>query len=457
MKYKPLAFFLITLLFTWILPKAEAQIMGNDDPIVLDRVLAVVGGHPIYQSDVESQYISARAMGYNAQGDMKCSIFESMLVGKLLLDQAEIDSILVEDNEVEDQVERKIQGILAEAGGNEELIVQYFNKSLMEIQKDMFKPIKEQMLTQRMREKITAETKVTPSEVQKFYRDIPKDEMPLIPETIELKQIVIKPAIPDEEVQRVIGRLNEFRDQIQQGKSMATLAVLYSEDPGSSSKGGEYGLSPRGTFVPEFSKVAYNLKKGDVSRVVKTEFGYHIIELVDRKGDLINVRHILMKPKVPIEAKIKAKQELDSIANKIRLGELSFEDAARMYSMDENSRASGGIMVNPMTASTKFEPKDLDPKIIGALKSLKLGEVSEPFEANDETGNAVEKIIQLKTKIPAHRADINLDYQFLQNMALEKKQQDIIDKWIKDKKDGIFVRIHKDFKNCDFQYEGWVN
>jgi len=458
MKRNQLVLVFITLLFSSLAQYSNAQLVGKgDDPIVLDRVLAVVGGHPIFQSDVESQYIQARAMGYSPQGDKKCSIFESLLVGKLLLDQSEIDSIEVDDSEVESNVERRIQGILAEAGGSEEMIVEFFHKSMLEIEKDMFKPIKEQMLTQRMREQITSDARVTPSEVQKFYREMSKEDTPLIPETIEIKQIVLKPKIPQEETQRVMNRLREFREQIKNGQKMSTLAVLYSEDPGSQNRGGELGFMPRGALVPEFSAVAYNLKKGDVSRVVKSDFGYHIIELIDRKGDMINARHILMKPKIPTKSKIKTRQELDSIANQIRNEKISFDDAAKMFSSDEKTRANGGILVNPNTASTKFEPKDMDPSIMVAMKLLKIGEVSSPFEAMDETGNTVMKIISIKSKVPAHRANINQDYQFLQDMALQSKQQKIIDKWIKDKQENIYVRIHKDFKNCNFQYEGWVN
>jgi len=458
MKRNHLVLIFITLLFLVFSQFSKAQVVGQkDDPIVLDRVLAIVGGHPIYQSDVESHYIQARAMGYTPQADMKCSIFETLLVGKLLLDQSEIDSIVVDDSEVESNVERRIQGILAEAGGSEEMIVEFFHKSMLEIEKDMFKPIKEQMLTQRMKEQITSDARVTPSEVQKFYREMSKDDTPLIPETIEIKHIVLEPQIPQEEIQRVMNRLREFREQIQNGQSMSTLAVLYSEDPGSQNKGGELGLMPRGSLVPEFSAVAYNLKKGDVSRVVKSDFGYHIIELIDRKGDMINARHILMKPKIPAKSKLKSKQELDSIANQIRNGKLSFDDAARMYSKDEKTRANGGILVNPMTASTKFEPKDMDPSIMVAMKSLKVGEVSDPFEAADETGNTVIKIISIKSKVAAHRANINIDYQFLQDMALQSRQQKIIDKWVKEKQESIYIRVHKDFSNCDFQYKGWVN
>ncbi|MCD6346155.1 MAG: peptidylprolyl isomerase [Bacteroidales bacterium] len=450
--------YLLILPFILVLSQIQvsAQVVGqNDEPVILDRVLAIVGGHPVFQSDVESQYLTARAMGYATQAN-KCSIFEKLMVSKLLLNQSEIDSIEVDDGEVESEVKNRLQGMLQDAGGSEEMIVEYFKKSMLEIEKDMFKPIKEQMLTQRMQNTITADARITPSEVQKFYRSIPKDEIPLIPETLEIEQIVLKPRISQEEISRVKNKLRDFREQILNGKSMSTLAVLYSQDPGSHSQGGELGFLPRGVLVPEFAKVAYNLKKGDVSRVVKTEFGYHIMQLIARKGDMINVRHILLRPEVSIEAKLKTRSQLDSIANGIRQSDLSFGDAALLYSVDEKSRANGGLMVNEKTASSKFEPKDLEPAIMTTIKKLKTGEISNPFETKDQTDNTVYKIIRIKSKVPAHRADIDQDYQFIQEIALKKKQQDIIDEWIADKQKSMYLRIHDDYKNCKFQYKGWL-
>lgn len=448
---------IIPILLLFCQASGLAQVVGqNDEPVILDRVLAVVGGHPIFQSDVESQYLQARAMGYTAQGDIKCSIFEKLLVSKLLLNQSEIDSVEVTENEVESEVKNRIQGLLAEAGGSEEMIVDYFKKSMLEIEKDMYKPIREQMLTARMEQTITADARITPSEVQKFFQGLSKEDIPLIPEMLEIKQIVIEPQISEDENQNVQKRLREFRQQILDGQSMATLAVLYSEDPGSSNNSGELGLLPRGVLVPEFAAVAYNLKQGDLSRVVKTDFGYHIMQLIERKGDMINVRHILLRPKVSQESKIATQQDLDSIATRIRANDISFDIAAQQYSADEDSRANGGLMVNEKTASSKFEPKDLEPEIMVAIKSLKVGEISEPFVAKDRTDNLVYKIISIKSKIPAHRADIDKDYQFIQEMALRQKQQEIIDEWVYDKQKTMYLKIHNDFKNCAFEYSGWI-
>lgn len=455
---KSLIHLLILTLIAFLFPNlSQGQIVSQqEDTIVLDRVLAVVGGHPIFQSDVESQYTQMRAMGYAMQGDMKCQLLEGFLVGKLLLDQAEIDSIEIDDSEVEANVKRRVQGILQEAQGNEDLVVRLFNKSMLEIEKDLYKPIREQMLTERMKGEIANNIRITPSEVQKFYKGLDKDEVPLLPESLELQQIVLKPEIPQSEIDRVKDRLNEFREQIKQGQKMSTLAVLYSEDPGSQPRGGELGLLPRGALVPEFTAVAYNLKKGDVSRIVETDFGYHIIELIERKGDMVNTRHILLKPKVPVESKVKAKQQLDSIAGRIRAGEFTFDDAAKLFSEDEQSRTNGGVMVNPNNASTRFEPKELNPSTLNAIKSLKVGEISDPFESEDDMGNLTYKIVMMKSRTPAHRADINKDYQYLYNLALENKRQEVIDEWIEEKMKNIYIRIHKDYKNCNFNYPNWV-
>jgi len=448
---------LFSLLVSLGVNQLSAQVVSStDEPIVLDRILAVVGGHPVFQSDVEAQYLQAKAMGYSTQGDMKCSIFEQLLQTKLLLNQSEIDSIEVTNSEVESEVKRRIQGLLQEANGSEQMITDYFKKSMLEIEKDMFKPVREQILTQRMQADIVTDARITPSEVQKFFKTIPKNQIPLIPETLEIRQIVMKPTVPESAKEAVKAKLNEYREQIINGRSMATLAILYSEDPGSSSKGGELGLLPRNVLDPEFVRVAYNLKKGDVSRVVKSAFGYHIMELIERQGDLINVRHILLRAEVPIESKIQVKQDLDSIANAIRSGTITFEKAAQTFSADEKSRVNGGLMVNEYSASAKFEPKDLTPAMLVAIKDLNIGEISKPFETVDESQNTAYKIISLKEKTAAHRADIDMDYQYIQQMALNSKQQEIVDEWIEDKQRNMYIRIHDDFKNCEFNYKGWI-
>lgn len=434
---------------------SKAQLIGQNDTIILDRILAVVGGHPILQSDVESTYIQNQAVGVRLEGDEKCSILEDMMISKLLLDQAELDSIEKTDREVEAALQARLDYFINQAG-SVEAIEEYFKKSMPEIKKDFFEDVKEQLLTEEMKKNLTADVKVTPSDVQKFYRKIPKEEMPLIPEQLEIRQIVVKPKISEEDRKIVIDRLNDFREQILGGRSMATLAAAYSEDPGSQPRGGELGFIRRADLVPEFTAVAFNLKPGEVSRVVKTDFGYHLIQLIDRQGESINARHILLKPKISAEAKIAARSRLDSIADIIRTGKAEFGEMALRYSVDEKSFANGGLMVNEYKGNTKFEPQELPAEMLAQVNRLKAGEISEPFESQDESTNPVMKIITVKSRVSAHQADIKTDYQYIQQLALREKQNEAINEWIEDKQKATFIRINHDYQGCEFQIPGWV-
>ena len=358
----------------------------------------------------------------------------------------------------------KLEQFIYEAGSQENL-ENYFKKTLLEIKKDLLKPQKEQMIAQRMQEEITKGLEVTPSEVQKFYKKIPENQIPLRPETMEIREIVMRPVVSEAEITRVTDRLKEFRERIVKGESFTTLAVLYSEDKVSAERGGELGLTPRSALAPEFAAVAFNLKPGDVSRVVKTDFGYHIIQLMDRRGDYINCRHILLTPKPSIEEKAAMRARLDSIAGVIREGKISFEEAALKYSDETDTRSSGGLLVNkgmsqssnPQNRNTTwFEPQELPTEVLMAIKTLKVGEISRVFETRDSNNKTVYKILSIKSRRPAHKADLKLDYPFLQNLALNEKQQSILDEWITRKQKSMYIRIDPDFRNCSFQREGWI-
>ena len=434
---------------------ATAQTTNQNDTIILDRILAVVGGHPILQSDVEQALLTKQAQGIRIMGDEKCSVLEDLMASKLFLDQAELDSIEKTDREVEIALERKLDAFVQMAG-SEEAIEKQFNKSMPEIKKDFFEDMKEQLQTEEIQATLTADVKITPSEVQKFFRDIPKEEIPRIPEQLEIRQIVLQPIITEEEKQRVIARLNDYREQILAGKSMATLAILHSDDPESRSRGGELGYVNRTDLVPEFTAAAFNLRGDEVSRVVKTDYGYHLIQVIDRKGSTINARHILLRPKVSEDEKNKARRLLDSLANDIRKGDIEFSEAATRFSADEQTKANGGLMVNMNTGSTKFEPRELDPVMLEQANKLKVGEVSEPFESTDDNMNTVYKIIMLESKQMAHQADIKTDYQQIQNWALSNKRNEALNEWISKKLKSTYVKINSDYQNCDFQMEGWV-
>jgi peptidyl-prolyl cis-trans isomerase SurA len=456
----------LSFLFTLLVAGSSlhAQAVGQADPVIMDRVVAVVGKYPVLQSDVENQIIDMRRNGMSIPGDPKCYVIEGLLVSKLLLSQAEIDSIEVTDDEVERMVANKLQEFVYRAG-SEANLESMTKKSMAEIKKDLMKPQKEQMVSQRMKEEITKGMTITPSEVQKFYKKIPSNEIPLISETLEIREIVIKPEVSDEEITRIQNRLTEFRERIQKGEDFRTLAVLYSDDKSTATRGGELGITPRSMLVPEFAAVAFNLKVNDLSRIVKTEFGYHIMQLIERRGDLINVRHILLTPKPTIEQKLAVRNRLDSIAQAIRENKTTFEDAALRYSQEKETRSNGGLLVNNGGLETSnqqnlnttwFEPRELPTEVMMALRNLKVGEISQVFETRDNSNQPVYKIISIKSRRPAHKADLKLDYPYLQTAALMDKEQEKLAEWVEKKQKTMFIRIDPDFVNCEFMHPGWI-
>ncbi len=438
-----------------IVTNSTAQTVGQNDTIIIDRILAVVGSHPILQSDVENTYIQNQAAGVQLPGDEKCSILEDIMASKLLLDQSELDSIEVTDKQVEVALQRRLDYFILKAG-SQEAIEEYFKKSMPEIKQDFFPDVKEQLLTDEMKKNLTSDVKVTPSEVQKFYKKIPRDEAPRIPEQLEIRQIVLKPKVSEEEKQRVIDQLNTYREQILAGKSMATLAILYSDDPASRSQGGEMGYFSRADLVPEFTAVAFNLRGDETSRVVKTEYGYHLIQVIDRKGESINARHILLRPKESEESKRQTRMKLDSIAKSIRAGESDFNKSALQNSADEKTFANGGLMININNGTTKFEPKEIPPEMLVEINKLKVGEISDPFESKDDNMNTVYKIISIKSRLNAHQADIKTDYQYIQQLTLQNKQAEALNDWLVDKQKNTFIKINKDYQGCEFRLPGWV-
>lgn len=456
-----LSFLFLILVAGYSLP---AQVIGQTDPVIMDRVVAVVGKYPVLQSDIENQIIDMRRNGMDIPGNPRCYVLEGLLVSKLLLSQAEIDSIEVTDDDVERMVENKLQEFVYQVG-SEANLESYFKKSMAEIKKDLMKPQKEQMISQKMKEEITKGLTITPSEVQKFYKKIPANEIPLISETLEIREIVIKPEVSDAEITRVQNRLNEFRERILKGEDIRTLAVLYSDDATTASRGGELGMTPRSMLVPEFAAVAFNLKVNDLSRIVKTELGYHIMQLIERRGDLINVRHILLIPKPTIEQKLAVRNRLDSIAQTIRENKTTFENAALRYSQEKETRSNGGLLVNSggLQSSNKqnegttwFEPRELPAEVMAAIRNLKVGEISPVFETRDNTNQPVYKIISIKSRRPAHKADLKLDYPYLQTIALNDKQQGKLAEWVEKKQKTMYIRIDPDFADCTFTHPGWI-
>ncbi|MFC2138878.1 peptidylprolyl isomerase, partial [Bacteroidota bacterium] len=395
-----------------------------------------------------------QAQGFVSEGNINCDVLEELLLQKLLIHQAKIDSIMVGEIEVESELNRRMEYFISQIGSKEKL-EEYYKKSIVEIKEDLRELIREQLLAQKMQGGIIGDIKVTPSEVKKFYNDIPRDSLPYVESEIEIRQIVLYPPFSEKAIYEVRERLLDLRKRIIEGEKFSTLAILYSEDPGSARNGGELGFVSRNDLVPEFSDAAFKLKKNGVSNIIETEFGYHIIQLIDRDENRINVRHILMKPKTSPESRIKAMTRLDSISKVIRLDSLTFEQAVYKFSEDLKTKTGGGVMINMQKGNSKFEMDELSKADYFAIKDLKIGEISEPYESFDDKGKSIYKIIQLKSKSKPHKANLKEDYNLISEMAKSTKQQEIINNWIEEKQAEAYIRIESKYQNCKFQTNGW--
>jgi len=425
----------------------------NGQPFILDRVAAIVGDFMVLQSDIESQYLQYRAQGQNIP-DLKCMIFKELLEEKLLLNQAKIDSIEVSEGSVQVELERRIQHFINMMGSREEL-EQYFNKSILEIKNDFREPIKNQLITNKMQSEITGDITVTPSEIRAFYNKIPKDSIPNIDSQIEYEQIVIYPVLSEQAVFDVKERMLNLRRRITEGESFETLAILYSED-GSSSLGGEIGFFTKSELDPEYAKIAFSLKEGQVSKIVESAFGFHIIQLIARRDDRVNTRHILMKPAVTSEARNRAIGRLDSIVDFINKDSISFLNAARMYSEDKDTRLSGGLAINPQNNSSWFEYNQLQTNDYLILRDMEAGDISAPFESTDQNGKIMYKIVRLKSRTEPHRANLQQDYHLFKQYALQEKNMKVISKWIQEKQLETYIHIDEALKSCEFLRTGWL-
>ena len=423
---------------------------------IIDGIVAVVGANVIYQSDIENQYLQMKAQGYlSSSPSLKCEIFEDLLTQKLFLNQALVDSIEVTESEVENELDRRLKVFISQIG-SEERLEAYYNKSMYEIKTDFRDIIREQLLTQKMQRQLVDEISITPSEVRAYVKKLPSDSLPDVPLQYELRQVVRTPKIEESEIFNVKDRLLNLRKRVLDGENFATLAVLYSEDKGSAIRGGDLGNVSRGDVVKEFADAAFSLKQNQVSNIVETEFGYHIIQLVDRRGEQIHVRHILMKPKSSPEAAAKAQNFLDSLAIRLRSDSLDFVTAAVYLSDDTDTRLNGGMMVNPNTGGARFEEGEIDPATLFAIRDLKEGEISNAFRTTNEKGKDVFKIVKVEKIIPPHKANITSDYSLLQNMALNDKKTRIIQEWIADKQKSTYMKVDESMKSCPFKSAGWL-
>ncbi|MDR0547670.1 MAG: peptidylprolyl isomerase [Dysgonamonadaceae bacterium] len=432
---------------------------------VIDEVIWVVGDDVILRSDVEKARMDMQMYKERMNGDPYCVLPEQMAIQKLYLHQAKLDSIEVPDSQVYPYVERLINERINMAGSKEKL-EEYLRQPISAIRDDWRKMVKEQELTRSMQQKIVGSVKVTPADVRSFFNRIPQDSLPFIPTTVEVEIITQEPKISIEEIDDIKRSLRDYTEQITSGKrEFSTLARMYSEDVESAKRGGELGFVGRTSLVPEFATVAFELNDPKkVSRIVETEYGYHIIQLIEKRGDRINVRHILLKPRVSKEELAASVLRMDSIRNDIVSGKFTFEEAAPYISQDKDTRNNKGLMVNKghqmerpseRTGTARFEMEELPPEIAKAIAELQVGDISQPFTFINANQKEVVAIVKLKSRSEGHKASLSEDYQALKGMVENEKQETILQKWLEKKIKDTYIRINDNWKNCDFQTPGW--
>lgn len=424
-----------------------------DDNQILDQVVAVVGQNIILKSDIETQYLQFRMQGFieGSSRTLKCDILKDLIFQKLLLNQADVDSIVVAESSVEQEMDRRFRYFISQFGSKEKL-EEYYEKSVEDFKEDMRDVVRNQLLQQDVQREIVKNVGITPKEVKAFYREIPLDSLPLINTEYYVAELVKEPAITEAEKLAVKERLLELRQRILKGESFATLAILYSEDPGSAKKGGELGMYGRGELYPEFEDIAFNLKEGEISGIVETEAGFHVIQMIENQKDYVNVRHILLKPKIsPIQMQ-ETVTYLDSIYNLIKDSTYTFEQAVKIFS-DNPNRIGGGFLINPNTGNNMFQAEDLDPKVFYVIDQLAVGEVSKPVTYTTKDSKEAYRLLRLVKKTEPHRANIDQDYDKIYNIALNKKHQDVLDAWVIEHAKKAYIRIVENYSDCEFYNE----
>lgn len=434
---------------------ATMQVVAQNN--IAEEVAWVVGDEPIYKSEIEEQYMQMQYEKTPIDGNPYCVIPERIAIDKLFLHQAKIDTVQVQDAMVMQQADSRINFFIANLGSKEK-VEEYFRKPLPELKEQMIDVIRNQYTIQEVQRTLTKNVKATPADVRRYFTSLPPDSVPYIPQQVEVQMLSLNPIVPQQEIDDVKARLRDYTNRINSGESeFSTLAILYSED-GSSVYGGEIGFKSRSELVPEFASVAFNLNDPKkVSKIVETEFGYHIIQLIEKRGDRINVRHILLRPKVSDKDLTEAVTRLDSVRKDILAKKFTFEDATQYISQDKDTKNNKGIMVNKRSGSTKFEMADLPQEMAKVVDKLKEGEISEPFIMMDPSRNKqIVVIAKLTRRIDGHKANLSDDYQTLKNMYENNKKAKIIDDWVKKKQKETYVRIEDGWRNCEFKYDGWL-
>lgn len=425
---------------------------------LVESIAGIVGNEVIFLSDVEGQVVQMVASGDRTPiNTLRCRTYESELIGKLFLDQARIDSIEVSSEAIDGQLNLTLNQYIAQVG-SEKALEDYFRKSMDEIRSDIRKAMLDQQIIGEVQANIAQDITITPSQVKRYFDRIPKDSLPKIPAQVQISIIQLDPPDNEQNKAEARQRLLDIRSNILGGSSFSVQAIMYSEDEESSKRGGEIGFMARGQLEKPYGDALFGLSKNGISRIVETRYGFHLIQMIDRMGDMINSRHILIKPKVQPEQAARAMNKLDSIADQIRKDSLKFPVAAMMYSTHKDSRINGGKFVknDPTERVTWFTLEELDKETYMVVRDLKIGEISEPFRTTDDDGNTVFRIVRLDNEIPAHEANLKLDYQPIYNAALLEKRQGVYQDWIKKKIEVTYIKISDEFRSCPFVNEGWL-
>ena len=416
----------------------------------IDKIIAIIGDEIVLRSEVENQYLQYISQGVTSNEELRCEILEDLMTQKLLIFSCKQDSISVTKEEIEQEVETRVNYYVDQIGSIEK-VEQYFEKDIYQIKKVLSELVEDQFLIQRMQSSITKDVKITPFDVNEFYEKMDKSELPLIEDRYKLSQIIVKPKMSEDQINKLTDRLNAFRKRVLNGEDFKVLAALYSDDPGSANNGGEIGFVSRGTFVPEFEKVAFRLKKDEVSEIVKTNFGYHIIQLIERRGDQVNVRHILLKPKYSSTSLQNARLRIDSIYNKIKNNEISFSQAIKSYS-DDDTKNNNGLLINPSNGSSTYTIAELGSSIKYLIEGLNEDDFTKPVKVESNEGS-IYRILNVVEKISSHTANLDLDYDFFQTQALNFKKQEKLDEWIEKRIKNTYVELKEIDKNCKSSYK----
>lgn len=420
----------------------------SQDSLIIDEIIVIVGDQIVLKSDVERQKAELRFTDSRSRHEATCELLKQNIYQKLLLNQAYIDSIEVTSEQVNDQIDRRLEFFVKQIGSKEAL-EKYYEKTIPEIKDEMKDPIKEMLLIGKMKDEVMSGFQISPRDVRKFFNSLPPDSLPYYNTEVELAQILIYPEPNDEEILKAKQKIEELRNRIVNGEKLENLAILYSEDGGSSNEGGDLGMRAKSEFVTEFSAAAMKLKKDSISKIIETKYGYHILQLVDRKGERIHVKHILIQPKITYKSRDKTKNILLDIIYKIKYDTLTFVKAALIYSEDENTRNNGGLIFDAETGSSKIPVDKIDASLFFIMDTMEVGQISSPTRTISIDGREAYRILFLKSKTKPHKANLKEDYPKIMELAESHKRIEILQKWVDETIKETFITIHQPYDNCD--------